>query len=430
MGTLSHIWSRLLRPAAPGVHGSRGAYLVAVRAFRVFLEARGRGAWPVAGIGEGDASGPAVFAEFVRRRLPGAAASSLDVSTGQEAPLLWGWVSRESDIAPWQVVHSGPDAVVFRFTLLNDNAYEIPDILFAAPDEDRLRALLREYDNFLFDRQRNSDDLVVMGPHRIRAERDLGWDDVILPEGQKADIRGAVEAFFGARDAYARLRMPWKRGLLFVGPPGNGKTTLCRVLAARAGWPVVYLLASRSDDPCPVVGDMFEKAKRLAPCAIIVEDLDAISGRHCVSYFLNLMDGFAQNNGLLVIATTNHAEELDSAFLDRPSRFDRVWTIGDPDAACRRAYLARLLDGQPALSELERYVEATQGLSMAYLKEIFLSAALAALGDGVVPVVRPVHVDRALALLRDQHAAAGRRFVERIPLGFGRDEERESAGRP
>ena len=83
---------------------------------------------------------------------------------------------------------------------------------------------------------------------------------------------------------------------------------------------------------------VFERARRIAPCIIVLEDLDSLVRDDNRAYFLNELDGFERNDGILVLATTNHPERIDAAIVDRPSRFDRKYAFGLPAQEQRRAY--------------------------------------------------------------------------------------------
>lgn len=127
---------------------------------------------------------------------------------------------------------------------------------------------------------------------------------------------------------------------------------------------------------------VFERARSLAPCVLVLEDLDALIGDHNRSFFLNELDGFAGNEGLAVIATTNHPERLDPSIIDRPSRFDRKFHFDFPGDEERAEYFAlwnRTLEPELRLAEGEipGLVEKTAAFSYAYIKELFLSSMMA-----------------------------------------------------
>jgi len=155
----------------------------------------------------------------------------------------------------------------------------------------------------------------------------------------------------------------------------------------------------------------FERAISYAPCVLCFEDLDSLFNNVPLSHFLNKLDGLAPLEGVLVLATTNHPGELDEALTNRPSRFDRVFEIGNPGPAERRAYLGRQMGG----AFDERVVEWTDGLSFAQVKEVWVTACLEAIHGGLAaPTLESAH--RAARRLTGHRDAVRREFSG--PVGF------------
>lgn len=210
------------------------------------------------------------------------------------------------------------------------------------------------------------------------------WDDLVLPGTLAHDLRADARRFFSRRAFYEAHRLPWKRGLLLIGPPGNGKTHSVRALLKEVAQPVLFVrgFQGRNTTVAGGVAEVFERARRMAPAVLVMEDLDSLIDDSNRSFLLNELDGVARNHGLFLLATTNHPEKLDRSLIDRPSRFDRKFHFPLPDADVRRAYLTKLTAREePALrlSELaiEGLVERTNGFTFAYLKELLLNASLA-----------------------------------------------------
>ncbi len=209
------------------------------------------------------------------------------------------------------------------------------------------------------------------------------FDNLILREGLKQDLREDLEQFFSARETYLEYNIPWKRGILLVGPPGNGKTHTVKAIINTIGRPCLYVKSVRTEHSTDEenIRDVFERARKTAPCILVLEDLDLLLTAENRSFFLNELDGFAANTGIVTLATTNHPERLDSSILERPSRFDRKYPFDLPEQPERRAYIIMwnatlqetLRISDAAILQLS---EATNGFSFAYLKELFLSAMM------------------------------------------------------
>ena len=209
------------------------------------------------------------------------------------------------------------------------------------------------------------------------------FDNVILPDSLKQQVQNDFKQFFRSREVYEQYRIPWKRGALFIGPPGNGKTHTVKALINQLGRPCLYVKGFKSEYATEQenIGAVFARARMTTPCLLIFEDLDAMIDDENRSFFLNELDGFETNTGLVVLATTNHPDRLDPAILNRPSRFDRKYHFNLPAAAERFAYVAawnEQLQSELRLSETaaRKLVQQTDNFSFAYLKELFVSATM------------------------------------------------------
>lgn len=238
--------------------------------------------------------------------------------------------------------------------------------------------------------------------------------NVILPDTLKQQVQTDFDQFFRSRDVYEQYGIPWKRGALFIGPPGNGKTHTVKALINQLGQPCLYVKGFKSEYATEQenMGAVFARARMTTPCLLVLEDLDSMIDDENRAFFLNELDGFENNTGLVVLATTNHADRLDPAILNRPSRFDRKYYFNLPGVEERRAYVmawnssadgnecvksgdeiggdVRTRSDSPRvavdtvrhsalrLSEqaIEEVVHQTENFSFAYLKELFLSATM------------------------------------------------------
>lgn len=227
------------------------------------------------------------------------------------------------------------------------------------------------------------------------------WKDIILEESTKSSIVRDVIGFFDARETYAEFGTPWKRGLIFHGSPGNGKTTTAKVLMkalmARPK-PVSTLVVKTLAQPCfppqMSVGQIFTKARQAAPCLLLFEDVDSLVTDQVRSYFFNEVDGLANNEGILMIGSTNDLDKLHHGLSKRPSRFDRKYCFSNPSFEERVRYCeywSKKLSSKPAAatpSTLPHHIASiTDGFSFAYLKEAYVASLLTLVRDLALEVM-------------------------------------------
>jgi AAA+ superfamily predicted ATPase len=205
------------------------------------------------------------------------------------------------------------------------------------------------------------------------------FDNLILRDSLKQEIQDDFTQFFDSRETYERYGIPWRRGALFTGPPGNGKTHTVKALVNSLGRPCLYVRNFSGDGTEQGnMAEVFKRARR-APTIVVLEDLDAMINNANRAFFLNELDGFRANTGVVVLATTNHPEKLDTAILDRPSRFDRKYVFYLPAEPERLAYIENwnrelqpeLRVSGPAAAAI---VKQTKNFSFAYLKELFVGS--------------------------------------------------------
>lgn len=223
----------------------------------------------------------------------------------------------------------------------------------------------------------------VRDPVLTRSIAAATFDNLVLSQELRSALLQNFDEFYDAEESYRRMRLPWKRGVLLLGPPGNGKTHAIKAMANRLKKPclIVRSFTPQRGTVHGCIQKVFRRAREAAPCMLVLEDLDSLVGDAHRSFFLNEMDGFAANNGILTVATTNHPKKLDPALLHRPSRFDRKITFPLPDPPERCEFLSRIVQANYneftlSSEELDLVVEKTGGFSFAYLKELNISAAM------------------------------------------------------
>ena len=244
------------------------------------------------------------------------------------------------------------------------------------------------------------DRMAKFGAARTRglSEKDkkVTFDDVAGADEEKEELQEIVE-FLKDPKRFMNLGARIPKGVLLVGPPGTGKTLLAKAVAGEAG--VGFLSISGSDFVELYVGvgasrvrDLFEQAKKTAPAIVFIDEIDAVGrqrgtglgGGHdereqTLNQLLVEMDGFAANEGVVVLAATNRADVLDPALL-RPGRFDRQIYVGLPDIKGREEILKVHAKGKPLAEDvdLRKLAQGTAGFTGADLENLINEGALLA----------------------------------------------------
>ena len=249
-----------------------------------------------------------------------------------------------------------------------------------------------------------ADRMAKFGAARTRMltdkDKKVTFEDVAGADEEKEELQEIVE-FLKDPKKYIALGARIPKGVLLVGPPGTGKTLLAKAVAGEAG--VGFLSISGSDFVELYVGvgasrvrDLFDQAKKNSPAIVFIDEIDAVGrqrgtglgGGHdereqTLNQLLVEMDGFAANEGVVVLAATNRADVLDPALL-RPGRFDRQVYVGLPDIRGREEILRVHVRGKP-LSEdvdLKRLAQGTPGFTGADLENLVNEGALLAARKG------------------------------------------------
>jgi hypothetical protein len=214
---------------------------------------------------------------------------------------------------------------------------------------------------------------------------ELDFDSIKLPEDKKQEIKiGALE-FFKKKEIYDKNRIPFKRGLIFTGLPGTGKTHMGKILLKNAECTFIWVTNNMCSDGYDVK-HIFKMALELAPVIIFMEDLDGfLSFDSNVATLKTQMDGLENVNGICTILCTNFPDRLPKALINRPSRFDSVIIFELPDENIRYQILRSI--AEPMLikdkdSILLEVAKATEGLTGAHLKEIIVYSLLLAADEG------------------------------------------------
>lgn len=219
---------------------------------------------------------------------------------------------------------------------------------------------------------------------------------------EKEELEEIVD-FLKSPKKYIQVGARIPKGVLLVGPPGTGKTLLAKAVAGEAGVPFFSISGSDFVEMFVGVGasrvrDLFEEAKKNAPCIIFIDEIDAVARRRgtgmggghdereqTLNQLLVEMDGFGVNEGIIVMAATNRVDILDPAIL-RPGRFDRKVMVGRPDVQGREEILKVHAKGKPLSEEIDlrQIAQTTAGFTGADLENLLNEAAILAAREGRV----------------------------------------------
>ena len=256
--------------------------------------------------------------------------------------------------------------------------------------------------------------MMNFGRSRAKLSRDskVNFTNVAGLEEEKEELEEVVD-FLKNPQKYTSVGARIPKGMLLVGPPGTGKTLLAKAVAGEAGVPFFSISGSDFVEMFVGVGasrvrDLFEEAKKNAPCIVFIDEIDAVARRRgtgmggghdereqTLNQLLVEMDGFGVNEGIIVMAATNRVDILDPAIL-RPGRFDRKVAVGRPDVKGREEIL-KVHSKEKPLSEdvdLRRVAQTTAGFTGADLENLMNEAAILAAKENR-SYIRQSDIDRA-----------------------------------
>lgn len=209
---------------------------------------------------------------------------------------------------------------------------------------------------------------------------DVKTDGLIrFPETNSEKVIEEISKFWEREDIFNKYKLNYKRGIFLYGPAGSGKSStiqlICEDVIEREG---VVFKFSNPGLFCDGIRT-FREIQPKTPVVVLMEDIDSIIECNNESEILNILDGVDQVEKVVYLATTNYPERLGQRILNRPSRFDKRFKMGHPKKESRKIYFDNLIDQETKSQHkinIHKWVEDTDGMSIAHLKELFVSVCI------------------------------------------------------
>ena len=236
-----------------------------------------------------------------------------------------------------------------------------------------------------------------------------------FPETNSSRIISEIQNFWSREKIFRDYNLAYKRGIMLYGPAGSGKSSTIQLLMhdviERGGVVVSF------NNPSTFISGVrkFREIQPDSPLVVLMEDIDSIIETNSESEVLNVLDGVNQIDKVVFLATTNYPERLGDRIINRPSRFDKRFKIGHPNAESRRIYFEFIIGGKEKVQDLkidlDRWVDDTDEFSIAHLKELFVAVVI--LGDSYDDAIG------TLTAMREENLNS-KDDETRRSMGFGR----------
>lgn len=318
--------------------------------------------------------------------------SEVETGTNSNAP-IWPRTSRVSVKTPYVpragmlTLPEGGEAIVwtlFDLTRGRDGDVIYTLISYSMEDAKKVDHFLSVITRLQNEIKVSEKRIKVVGGRNISLRGLHHWEDLVLTDEITRSVKEDLEFWIASEKLYKELAIPYRRGYLFEGPPGNGKTAVARTILSTYDFSGMAFNFSNRELDDAALTHAFEEAADSAPALFLMEDIDRLFDPNDVQItgvtkegLFNCLDGISTYSGVVVLATANHPENLDKAIRHRPGRFDVPVRFDNPKPQQREAFIRKLIRNNKYISNemIANVVEKTEGKSMAFIKLIYETSA-------------------------------------------------------
>lgn len=267
----------------------------------------------------------------------------------------------------------------------NQNEDEVSFFVLVQQDDfDKYANFRNGFENWQKKRERESQEIEVIGGDPIPYDINMLWDDVFLPDNLKLQIKNTVEGFLNSKHVYEKLKVPWRRGIGFWGFQGCGKTSMLRLLMAQYPQLKPVTIQPGHQQPDELLENAFEYAEEHGPSLLFFEDLQELVKTIDLRHFLQLLDGLQKRDGILTVVTGNDFSDLEENLKSRPRRFDGFFKFPLPDVDQCKKYLSKYFADILSENEIANIASKSvkRKFTYAHLQEIYFNAVFIAIPAG------------------------------------------------
>lgn len=267
----------------------------------------------------------------------------------------------------------------------NQNEDEVSFFVFVKKEDvDKYLEIRNGYTKWQNERERNNQEIEVIGGEPIPYDCTLTWDDLFLPEELKTRIKDSVEGFLKSEETYKKYNVPYKLSMGFWGDAGTGKTTNLKVLMAQ--YPQLKPVTIQPGHPNPdeLLEEAFAYAEEHSPALLFFEDLQELLPTVDMRHFLQLLDGVQKRDGILIVVTGNDFAEFEDNLTNRPGRMDKFFEFPVPDKDQVKKYLDKYfkeyISSKIITSIAKKAVK--NKFTCAHLQELYFNSIFLAIPNG------------------------------------------------